>query len=55
MGTLQPPCPKCSAPNTRWLEFTSVMNHTNAFQCVACGHAWQEPVILSQPRRATAS
>jgi DNA-directed RNA polymerase subunit M/transcription elongation factor TFIIS len=38
-----PSCPKCSAPHARWLEFTSLTNKTNAFQCVACGHRWTEP------------
>jgi Zn-finger nucleic acid-binding protein len=35
-----PPCPKCSALNARWLEFTSLMNKVDAFQCPACGEVW---------------
>jgi Zn ribbon nucleic-acid-binding protein len=50
--TIVPPCPKCSAPNARWLEFTSRTNKINAFQCVACGYAWEEP-LQTAPRRHT--
>ena len=31
-------CPKCFAPRTRWLAFTSLASQANAFQCMACGH-----------------
>jgi transposase-like protein len=35
-----PPCPSCSAPSPRWLEFTSTINKVPSFQCLACGHLW---------------
>jgi DNA-directed RNA polymerase subunit M/transcription elongation factor TFIIS len=38
-----PSCPRCSAPHARWLEFTSLTNKANTFQCVACGHTWTQP------------
>ncbi len=53
MPTVMPPCPKCSAPNTRWLEFTSLTNKTNAFQCVACGYLWQTPGMSSASTSAS--
>ena len=34
------PCPKCGQPDTRWLEFTSTLNGTDTFQCLACGTVW---------------
>ena len=63
MLTVTPPvtpsCPRCSAPNARWLEFTSLTHTTNTFQCVACGHVWTEPptpITLERrrPRRTPA-
>jgi hypothetical protein len=43
-NVLAPACPRCSAPNARWLEFTSLTSKTDSFQCLACGHTWMEPV-----------
>jgi rubredoxin len=37
---IAPPCPRCSAPDAHWLQFTSNTNNANTFQCSACGHLW---------------
>jgi hypothetical protein len=36
-------CPKCSAPNPRYLAFTSNMNKADTYQCIACGLIWTQP------------
>jgi rubredoxin len=35
-------CPLCSAA-ARFLEFTSVCNDGNYFQCTGCKYVWREP------------
>jgi hypothetical protein len=36
----KPSCPRCQQPNTKWLEFTSAINNSDAYQCLACGLLW---------------
>jgi len=43
-NVLAPACPRCSASNARWLQFTSLTSKTDSFQCLACGQTWMEPV-----------
>src|SRR4051812_20792567 len=48
-----PECPHCSSTRVRWLEFTSIFNDVDSFQCLSCGH--RVDIAAGAPRNRSAN